>query len=77
MIGVEGESRKVEEKYHADACAVAATSRPWVMMTVQIQTPAPKPLQNVHSLLRGMLSDVPLAWTSVLPQPSELLSIIP
>lgn len=76
MSGVEWECQKAEERSRADACAVAATLRPWVMTTAQTQTPAPKPHQNALSLLREMLSGVPSAWTSALLQPSELLTII-
>lgn len=76
MSGVEGEGQKAEERSRADACAVAATLRPWVTMTAQTQTPAPKLHQNACSLLRETLSGVPSAWTSARLQPSELLTII-
>lgn len=75
MSGVEWECQKAEVRFHADACAAAATSRLWVMMTAQTQTLALKPHQNARSLLRERLSGVQSAWISAPLQPSELPTI--
>lgn len=76
MTGVEGGHQTAEAKSPADGCAVAATLRPWGMMTAQTQIPAPRRPPNVPSQLREKLSAALSAWTSVPLQPSVCLFLV-
>lgn len=67
MTGVVGVRLTVVERFPADVCAVAATSRRWGMMTAATLIPAPKPHQNQPSSPREKPSADPSAWTSAPP----------
>lgn len=62
VVMVVAEQLTAEGRSLAVACGVAATSKPWAMMTAPTRTRVPKPRPSPHWLPRGKPSDDLSAW---------------